>query len=370
PSTWQAAKTTIPFILVAPLGQTLPGGYGPGPALDRYWVDWNPRYAAGGDQVRYSTPPPRFEHYVTVELPKFVKGFLPVEDGRGGQAIAGVSLGGYGAFKLGLQHPDLYSAMLSVSGAHNFLFAPAPGAVGPAISAPANSPIPIAYTKLPAPSGPVTSAPLPAQVGTFVTALDAFGDPAADQAYFRGNMPTDLAANGKGLAIDSFVNDMVPRRSQDTGSEPFELIVFPMNMDMQADFAAAGVPNTFAIHQGNHSDLYRNAWFRGLEEFAYAATQAKHPDSAPPDFSYRTIRTQFSIWGWRFDAGRSRPDTEFLNLSNVSCDHLTMSGSGTWTVTPPRQCRSKPVVVDLGSPSTVDQPATVVGQTRTITFTK
>ena len=366
PKTWNPAPAAIPFILVAPLGQTLPGGYGPAPGMDSYWVDWNPRYAQHGDQPRYPTPPPRFEQYVTEELPAFVDRFLPVRSGRADQAIAGVSLGGYGSFKLGLQHPDEYSSMLSVSGAMNFLFAPAPPATNRAVTPPAGSPIPIAYSPLPAATGEATSAPLPSQVGTFTTALDAFGDPAADQAYFRGNMPTDLAANGHNIAIDSFVNDMVPARSQDAGSEPFELIVFPMNMDMQADFAAAGVTNTFAIHQGNHSDVYRNAWFRGLEQFAY--TRTLQPDRTPANFGYRTISEDFTIWGWHFTG--TRADTEFLDLSNVSCRRLTMSGSGSWTITPPDSCHSKPFATNLGPSSPADQPVPVTGTTVTVNVPK
>ena len=359
PATWKPAQPAIPFILVAPLGQTLPGGYGPAPGMDSYWIDWNPRYALHGDEQRYATPPPRFEQYVTRELPAFVDGFLPVKPGRADQSIAGVSLGGYGSFKLGLQHPDEYSSMLSVSGAMNFLFAPAPGVTPPVTSAA----IPITYTRLPAATGEATGAPLPSQVGTFTTALDAFGDPAADQAYFRGNMPTDLAANGHNLSIDSFVNDMVPARPEDASSEPFELIVFPMNMDMQADFAAAGVANTFAIHQGNHSDVYRNAWFRGLEEFALAATD--QPQGTPADFDYRTISTDFTIWGWHFTG--TRADTEFLDLSRVSCHQLTLSGSGAWKITPPPACRAKSFAVDLGPSAPADQPEPFTGRTVTTT---
>jgi pimeloyl-ACP methyl ester carboxylesterase len=367
PTTWQPAQPAIPFILVAPLGQTLPGGYGPAPGMDSYWIDWNPRYAQGGDSERYHTPPPLFEQYVTQELPAFVESFLPAQPGRSGRAIAGVSLGGYGSFKLGLQHPDEYSSMLSVSGAMNFLFAPAPPAVAPTVP-PAHSPIPIAYSPLPAVTGEVTSAPLPSQVGTFVTALDAFGDPAADQTYFRGNMPTDLAGNGHDIGINSFVNDMVPTptRPEDASSEPFELIVFPMNMDMQADFKVAGVTNTFAVHQGNHSDVYRNAWFRGLEQFAYARTTL--PERSPTNFQYRTISTDFTIWGWQFHG--TRADTEFLALSHVTCRQLTISGRGSWTVTPPPSCHSKSFPVPLGPSAPADQPVPVTGCTVTVIVPK
>ena len=370
PTTWKAVDPAQvhPFILVAPLGQTLPNGYGPAAGMDSYWINWNPRYARGGDSQRYDTPAPQFETYVTQELPAFVESFLPAVTGRAGRAIAGVSLGGYGSFKLGLQHPDLYSSMISVSGAHNFLFAPAPVATPAFVPAPANSPIPIPYTALPAPTREVTSEPLPSQVGTFITALDAFGDPVADQAYFRGNMPTDLAANGHtangpSIGIDFFVNNMVPARSQDASSEPFEMIVFPMNMDMEADLTAAGVDNTFAIHQGNHSDVYRNAWFNGLETYAW-----DHLSGAPPtSFDYRSISTNFDIWGWHFQS--NRVPTEFLDLTNVSCDGLTMSGSGAWAVTPPKTCaHHKTFTVDLGASAPADQPVSVVGESQTKTI--
>jgi hypothetical protein len=190
------------------------------------------------------------------------------------------------------------------------------------------------------------------------------GDPVADQAYFRGNMPTDLAANGRNIGIDSFVNDMVPRRTQDASSTPFEVIVFPMNVDMQADFLAAGVRNTFAIHQGNHSDVYRNAWFRGLEEFAWA--HSIRPSPAPAAFDYRTIRTNFSIWGWTFKG--DRVPVEFLQLKDVSCRRLTLEGSGTWTVNPPPACRDheQAVHVDLGPSGPLDQPVPILGRTVTV----
>ena len=369
PHTWQPAPP-LDVILVAPRGQTLPGGYGPGPGQDSYWTDWNPRYAAGGDQVRYITPPPQFDRYLTEELPDFITAHLPTVARRDFRAIAGVSLGGFGAFKEGLQHPDFWSSMISVSGAHNFLFAPAPQPL--AITSPigVQPPMPIAYTRLPALTGALAKVPTPAQVGTFLTALDALGDPVADQAYFRGNMPPDLAMNARTTApfgIDSFVNDMVARRPQDLSSTPFEVLVFPMNVDMQAAFLTQGVPDTFAIHQGNHSDVYRNAWFRGLEEYANA--RFRNPLPAPPTFDYRTIATHFSIWGWQFDG--TRAPVEFLTMRNVSCHGLTVQGTGTWHVTPPPACGHGAVDVDLGPASATDDPAAlgatpIYGRTTTV----
>jgi S-formylglutathione hydrolase FrmB len=385
PATWVTAPSTLPIILVAPLGQTLPGGYGPAAGQDSYWVDWNPKYGQGGSSPRYPTPPPKFESFLVDELAPFVETHLPAGTGRNWRAIAGVSLGGYGAYANGLKHPDEWTTMESVSGAHNFLFAPAPQPLGVAAPTGLSSPIPIAYTPLPAATGAVPTGALPSQVGTFLTALVALGDPVADEAYFRGNMPPDLAANARAYAkgrqafgIDGFWNDMVARHPADVGSTPFEVIVSPMNVDMEEAFTAEGVTNTWAIHQGNHADVYRNAWFRGLEEFAYA--RLNHPDGrgalvpgTPTTFDYRSISNDFSVWGWRVHVDRQ--PVEFLTLTSVSCKGLTLHGSGVVTIKPPPACKlghlSK--TVDLGNPGPTDEQAgasalPVVGQTQTITF--
>jgi hypothetical protein len=396
PSTWITAPA-LPMILVAPLGQTLSGGYGPSPGLDSYWVNWNPRYALGGDAQRYATPPPEFESYILNELVPFIQNNLPAGTGRDFRAIAGVSLGGYGSFDLGLHHPDEWTTMESVSGAFNFLFAPAPEPGFVTLPVGAQPPVPVTFEQLPSATGPATSAPLPSQVGTFTTALDALGDPAADQAYFRGNMPPDLAMNAQASAspaqsigIDFFSNDMVPMQtlngdtgtlSNDVSSEPFENIVFPMNVDMVTAMAQVGVQNTFALHQGNHQDSYRNAWFRGLEEYAYARLEhtggGSNPPPEPTKFDYRSISTDFSIWGWQFQVARQ--PLEFLTLTSVSCQGLTLQGTGVVTVTVPKTCATgvdgKTVVtVNLGPSQATSDPAALgasptYGRTVSVTLT-
>jgi S-formylglutathione hydrolase FrmB len=384
PSKWGSAPP-LGVILVAPLGRTLPGGYGPGPGQDSYWVDWNPRYAKGGDQQRYDTPAPKFASFLLEELAPFVEDQLPTGTGRDWRAIAGVSLGGYGAYKNGLQHPDQWTTMMSVSGAHNFLFGPAPQPTGVTSPVGAQSPVPITYTPLPAATANVPAGAAPSQAGTFLTALEALGDPAADQAYFRGNMPPDLAMNARASAagvssfgIDGFVNDMVARQPSDLSSTPFEVIVFPMNVDMEEAFATEAVPNTFAIHQGNHSDVYRNAWFRGLEKFAYArlnhADGRGTPPPPPTAFDYRSISTKFTIWGWRFDV--TRKPIEFLTLRSVTCSGLTLQGTGKVNVTIPTSCRTGlrghvAFTIDLGPSGVTDDPAAtgatpVSGRTATV----
>jgi len=142
------------------------------------------------------------------------------------------------------------------------------------------------------------------------------------------------------------------------------------------------VANTFAVHRGNHSDIYRNAWFRGLEEFAYG--RLAHGDGtgkpARPAkiFDYRSINRDFSIWGWQFHVDRQ--PVEFLTLRSVSCDGLTLQGSGTVEVAVPRSCHtglngSSTFKVDLGPPQATDEPlglgaTPVYGKTVTVTLTR
>ena len=64
----------------------------------------------------------RFYTYMTEELPKFIQGLFPVSKKREDTYIAGLSMGGYGAFFLALSRPDLYSAAASFSGAVDIAF--------------------------------------------------------------------------------------------------------------------------------------------------------------------------------------------------------------------------------------------------------
>jgi Putative esterase len=367
------ALDPIRFILVAPHGRTVPGGYGPAADLDSFWADWNPRYAAGGDSQSYDTPPPRFEAFLLDELIPFVESHFPtVSNRREWRALAGTSLGGYGSYKNGLQHPDVWTSIGSVSGAHNFLFAPLPDPLNVTSPVGIQPPAPLPYQPLPGIGGRVPLLPDP--LTGFGVALVALGDPAADQAYFRGNMPRDLAMNARAsaggqasLGIRGYVNDTIPRRQQDLtdpGAQAFEDIVFPMNVAMESAFTAEHVERVFEVHPGIHSEPYRGAFVRA--QLAYQYARVVHPPDAfgatgsppppPTTFDYRSIRNDFTIWGWRFHV--ERQPIEFLNLRSVSCSGLVLQGTGKVDVTVP--CAGytgpNPLSIELGPSFPIDEP--------------
>ena len=60
---------------------------------------------------------PRYYSFVSEELPGLVRGWFPVSRLRRDTYVAGLSMGGYGAFKLAMRHPENYAAAASLSGA-------------------------------------------------------------------------------------------------------------------------------------------------------------------------------------------------------------------------------------------------------------
>lgn len=61
---------------------------------------------------------PKYWTFISEELPRICREFFPnMSDKREDTFAAGLSMGGYGAFKLALGRPDLFSAAASLSGA-------------------------------------------------------------------------------------------------------------------------------------------------------------------------------------------------------------------------------------------------------------
>lgn len=59
----------------------------------------------------------RYWTFIAEELPALVRRIFPLSPARADNFVAGLSMGGYGAFKLALAHPDRFAAAASLSGA-------------------------------------------------------------------------------------------------------------------------------------------------------------------------------------------------------------------------------------------------------------
>jgi S-formylglutathione hydrolase FrmB len=76
----------------------------------------------------------RYWTFVSRELPALARGFFPISRRREETFVAGLSMGGYGAFKLALSFPQRFAAAASLSGALDQA-GPAPEHVDPAMQA-------------------------------------------------------------------------------------------------------------------------------------------------------------------------------------------------------------------------------------------
>jgi putative tributyrin esterase len=59
----------------------------------------------------------RWERFLTEDLPADIGARYRVRTGAASRGITGISMGGYGAFKLALKHPSVYGSVSSLSGA-------------------------------------------------------------------------------------------------------------------------------------------------------------------------------------------------------------------------------------------------------------
>lgn len=60
---------------------------------------------------------PRYWDFISEELPALTVGYFPISRRREDTFVAGLSMGGYGAFRLALAFPDRFAAAASLSGA-------------------------------------------------------------------------------------------------------------------------------------------------------------------------------------------------------------------------------------------------------------
>ena len=77
----------------------------------------------GGKSFYCNNPAPggdRYEDHIVQDVVGFIDRVFPTIASRKGRALAGNSMGGFGAFMLALRHPDMFAAAVSLSGAMTF----------------------------------------------------------------------------------------------------------------------------------------------------------------------------------------------------------------------------------------------------------
>jgi S-formylglutathione hydrolase FrmB len=158
-----------------------------------------------------------YEDFVVTDLPAFIEATYRVSGRRTSRAIAGTSMGGYGALKIGMRFPDRYVAVAAHS--------------------------PIVF-----PVANPLDVPPEARSGRFYEYLSGifhtvYGDP-FDQAYFDTHNPVELAGKGSldSLAI-YFDYGTADRYNRSIG-------LGKGLQKLDAALTSDGVAHTFVTHEG------------------------------------------------------------------------------------------------------------------------
>jgi S-formylglutathione hydrolase FrmB len=253
---------------------------------------------------------PRWETWHVDRLIPFVDRRYRTKASRAGRAVAGLSMGGFGAMTYATRHPDLFTAVASFSGAVD---TSTPPGVGPAV--------------IDAIAGADGGAP-----GSL------WGPRATQEIRWRAHNPWDLAGNLRGLAVTIRTGNGEPGGPfGGTGSvDAIEAAVHAMGVGLHDRLRALGIGHVWEDYgPGWHLWPY---WNRDLERtLPWLMERFRHAGRAPSPFSFTAAEPRYVVYGWSVRV--DRPAMEFSSLERASRRGFTLAGSGSATVTTARLYR-------------------------------
>jgi S-formylglutathione hydrolase FrmB len=243
---------------------------------------------------------PEWETFHINELIPWIDGHLRTRAIRTERAIAGLSMGGFGAMSYAARHPDLFAAAASFSGAVD-----------------TNNPLDIA-----------------------VTAATIFGPRATEQVIRRAHNPLDLAGNLRGLSLTIRTGNGRPGGpyGPSAGTDIVEFAVHQMSVGFHARLVALRIPSIWDDYgPGGHLWPY---WQRDLRQtLPTFMTVFAHPKLPPASFSYTAVEPRFAVYGW--SVALRRPALEFSRLRVDGRRRFSLTGSGRASITTAPLYRAK-----------------------------
>ncbi len=275
-----------------------------------FYTDWF-NDGAGG--------PPQWETYHVGELVPLIDARYRTIADRSHRALIGGSMGGFGAFSYAARHPDLFGSAISISGAvdTNYFAADAIVTFAPAFEL------------------------RPPQ--------SVFGPRLTQAIRWRAHNPWDLADNLRGMDLQIRSHNGLAGGSH-PGFDATEYFVYKMSLSLHARLEALGIPHAWGDYgPGGHN--FAAARVALADSLAHLRATIGSLPPPPKRFSHVAAEPHFSVWGWDFYADPSRA-LEFLQVSNAGKRGLTLTGSGTETVTTAAYFKRKqPVDVVIGGVS-------------------
>jgi S-formylglutathione hydrolase FrmB len=241
--------------------------------------------------------PPEWETYHIDELLPWVDRHFRTLPRRSERAVAGLSMGGFGAMSYAARHPDLFGAAASVSGAVD-----------------TNNPLDIA-----------------------VTGDDVFGPRPTQQLRWRAHDPWDLAVNLRGLDLTVRTGNGLPG-GPFGGGDIVERTVHAMSVAFHRRLQRLRIPHLWDDYgPGGHTWPY---WQRDLRETLPRVMAAfAHPRPAPSPFSFTAVERCYRVFGWSVRLVRRA--LEFSTLARAGVHGFSLTGSGHGTVVTGRLYRPR-----------------------------
>jgi diacylglycerol O-acyltransferase/trehalose O-mycolyltransferase len=270
----------LPLIVVMPDG-----------GQSGFYTDW------------YRPGPPRWETYHIGQLVPWVQRTFPVRAARAGRAIAGLSMGGFGALSYASRHPDMFVAAASFSGAVN-----------------TNEPV-------------VGGAPDATVYLDGGQAGDIFGPRTTEEVRWRAHNPWDLAENLRPLKLTIRTGNGQPGGPYGGGPDAIEFGVWRMSTSLHERLDALHVEHVWEDYgPGAHDWPY---WARDLRTTLPQIMDAfAHPPRTPARVTHVAVEPDYDAYGWHVALKRSV--LEFSRLEDAGRSGFALAGSGSATVTTPR----------------------------------
>ena len=252
--------------------------------------------------------PPAWETYHVDQLLRLVDRRFRTVAARRGRAIAGLSMGGFGALSYAARHPDRFAAAASFSGGVDLEARVMGLAAGPLVV-------------------DATAAGDGGRPGS------VFGDFTTQGIRWRGHNPPDLAVNLRGLGLTLRTGDGRPG-GPFGGAAPdlIEIGAHVMSVNVHDRLRQLGIPHVWDDYgAGTHTWPY---WARDLRQTLPSLLRRfAHPVPAPRRVTYTSTEAAYAAYGWRVAV--RRPDVEFSTLRGAGPRGFALIGSGRATVTTP-----------------------------------
>lgn len=262
--------------------------------------------------------PSQWETYDIHELIPWIDANLDTIRSRQGRAVAGLSMGGYGATELAARHPELFVQQASFSGAPE---------IDRDLEARLGAEAVIGATMVGL-NGVEANAP--------------FGNHISDEINWEGHDPARLITNLRPIRLWFATADGLPGKYDDPVTNPGGYVgagtiesLTHVSTDLFVKHLkeARMTAYVYDYGKGTHTWPY---WARDFKKFipALMATFA-NPPATPKRTSYLTINPKWSQWGWAVSIKRRQP-LAFTEISRADDTGFDLSGDGTATVVTPR----------------------------------